>query len=434
MNEDELIDYEIMRLPAYRLYNLCKEFRSLLTPKQQASLQLRKRLKIPKKTAPELNWMSFPRRHIALKIAYNGDRYQGLAIQKDTDFTVEGYIVSALRRASLIPTSGEVSDIRFDRCGRTDKGVSAVGQVLSFYVRASKQATGTGLLAPHAPVPAITMDSRTERPAPPVCGGGRTDIDYISAINCKLPSDIRALAWSPVDHEFSSRHSSLGRYYCYTFGEPGELDVGAMNRACQHLIGEHDFRNFCKLSPQLKMFTRVIFSARVQQQEGKLCLRVHGSAFLWHQIRCIAGLLTLVGSGLERPDLFLALLDVERNPGKPEYALAPPQNLVFIGADFTGNTLAWQCTSSGMNMLSRCVHCEHNADQASSAYGRLLLEGVPPVPWHPLLLRTVRRLGNPTGRVEEDGVSLQQVPKYRRILSRPLGTPPDLKRVAKENE
>lgn len=60
-------------------------------------------------------------------------------------------------------------------------------------------------------------------------------------------------------------------------------------------------------------------------------LTISGRAFLWHQIRCIMGILLLVGEGKEKPEVILDLLDVDKFPGKPQYSLALeiPLNLFY---------------------------------------------------------------------------------------------------------
>ena len=66
-------------------------------------------------------------RHIALKILYLGWDYHGFAAQEDTEKTIETALFDALLKTKLIE-SRETSN--YHRCGRTDKGVSAFGQVL----------------------------------------------------------------------------------------------------------------------------------------------------------------------------------------------------------------------------------------------------------------------------------------------------------------
>ena len=77
-------------------------------------------------------------------------------------------------------------------------------------------------------------------------------------------------------------------------------------------------------------FERLIRSAELVELSGGICFfQIVGQAFLWHQIRCIASVLFLVGSGLESPGVISDLLDVKRNPGKPSYPLASEYPLVL---------------------------------------------------------------------------------------------------------
>ncbi|KAI5291462.1 hypothetical protein KEM52_000163, partial [Ascosphaera acerosa] len=152
----------------------------------------------------------------------------------------------------------------------------------------------------------------------------------------------------------------------------GYLDIAAMRQAAKYLEGEHDFRNFCKVDPskQIKNHVRRIYYADIEKLDpattplaylaqkhfrpggcdgsesaskggvdtvAKLSssatdvytFTVHGSAFLWHQVRQMVGILFLVGQGLESPELVRELLDVERMPRRPAYELASDTPLVL---------------------------------------------------------------------------------------------------------
>lgn len=91
----------------------------------------------PKKSKSEkvkrqFDMTRFHQRHIALKIFYDGRRYDGFASQNETDNTVESQLFYALTKSCLI-TNRESS--HYTRCGRTDKGVSASCQTIGLYVR-----------------------------------------------------------------------------------------------------------------------------------------------------------------------------------------------------------------------------------------------------------------------------------------------------------
>ena len=72
------------------------------------------------------------------------------------------------------------------------------------------------------------------------------EIRYIYILNRVLPPEIRVLAWSPADPAFSARFSCTSRTYKYFFPR-GNLDLSCMLEAACALIGEHDFRNLCKM-------------------------------------------------------------------------------------------------------------------------------------------------------------------------------------------
>ena len=63
-------------------------------------------------------------------------------------------------------------------------------------------------------------------------------------------------------------------------------------------------------------------------------INVKGKAFLWHQVRCMAAVLFMVGRGQEEPEIVSRLLDVEAHPGKPHYRMAPEGPLVLFRCAF----------------------------------------------------------------------------------------------------
>lgn len=84
----------------------------------------------------------YHKRHVAMKLAYLGWDYHGFACQESTENTIEGHFFAALVKACLIENR---TDSNYSRCGRTDKGVSAFGQVVSLDVR-SNLAEGQGIV------------------------------------------------------------------------------------------------------------------------------------------------------------------------------------------------------------------------------------------------------------------------------------------------
>lgn len=92
--------------------------------------------------------------------------------------------------------------------------------------------------------------------------------------------------------------------------------------AAQYLIGEHDFRNFCKMDVGngVIKFHRRIIDIQIEAIDNSansysmIRLELKGQAFLWHQVRCIVAILFLVGQGKEEVKIIQELLDVESNP------------------------------------------------------------------------------------------------------------------------
>lgn len=294
----------------------------------------------PKKKAPRPFDMSTqPIRKIALRFCYDGGWYSGLAAQTSqwTPLpTVEQTLWDALCVARLVDPTKGMDDAGWSRCGRTDAGVSAAGQVVALWVRsrcvderALREAHEAGTAAP-----AATVLSDTD------------ELPYVATLNRLLPATIRVQAWSPVAPGFSSRFDCVYRHYKYffTLGAPstlawqasarshfpGRLDIARMREACARLVGEHDFRNLCKVdaSKQITNFVRRIDGATIDRvsrgwdvdrrdddaalpsDEPLYVLNLRGSAFLYHQVRNIMAVLFMVGAGLEEPSIIDTLVNV----------------------------------------------------------------------------------------------------------------------------
>ncbi len=88
------------------------------------------------------------------------------------------------------------------------------------------------------------------------------------------------------------RFSTAHREYTYFIVQHGQLDTAAMQQSASHFVGEHDFRNFCKLDLEhVKSFRRRILDFQVKEMQpagtdgrALYALQVKGTAFLWHQV------------------------------------------------------------------------------------------------------------------------------------------------------
>ncbi|OXB81230.1 UNVERIFIED_CONTAM: hypothetical protein H355_014274 [Colinus virginianus] len=266
------------------------------------------------------------RRHVALRIAYLGWGYQGFASQENTSNTIEEKLFEALKKTRLVD---DRQTSNYHRCGRTDKGVSAFGQVISLDLRSN-----------------LSEEKKLNGGSEGKSSKCEEELRYTHILNRVLPPDIRVLAWAPVEPDFSARFSCLRRTYRYFF-PCADLDVALMHAAAQRYVGTHDFRNLCKMDVAngVVNFQRTILSAQVTWVGGgdegdlrdpfRLCqFEVTGQAFLYHQVRCMMAILFLIGQRMESPEIIDELLDVEKNPRKPQYSMAVEFPLVLYDCEF----------------------------------------------------------------------------------------------------
>lgn len=458
-------------LPRAELLRHIQQMLNVLTDEQMDTCFAKEAKKLCKPSSRSLmDWSTIPLRHIAIQVCYDGTEYAGLAQQSSKEYTIEELLLNALRTAALIPQQATASDIHFERSGRTDRGVSAAGQVFSFYARTNnKEVTAKPIPQPD---PRFYRDRRdgmsddknvdtaencTEADKEPELKQipPETEIDYVSAINMRLPETIRVLGWAPVDENFSARHSTSARRYIYIFGQVGTLNVDRMAEACTQLIGFHDFRNICKPAlDSIKTFERIIFSCNLEidgqpyeykssisnkviiTKDSSLSLIVCGSAFLYHQIRCIASLLLHIGAELEPPSIVSDLLDVTRFPGKPDYPIAPGELLLFERAEYTPSRLSsFHLSGPAYRFLTKNLRfLQSKALAKATVYSTALkLLSEAKIPSSTTSSETFRACDHPlvgitlTHKITElcevyveNGISLFHLDKYQRITNRPF--------------
>ena len=336
-----------------------------------------------------------PVRKIAVKFCYSGWEYNGLAYQIDPTPlpTVEEVLFQAFAKTRLVDAEAGLDGCGWEKCGRTDVGVSAAGQVISLWVRialpvnysaeptlepepdvpvsdlagSSTAELGTvpdatpdvGQVSPDFPSFDLVDEPPSNSSAPPP----RTEeLHYVSILNRVLPPTIRVLAWSPVSPDFSARFNCKHRHYKYFF-TAHDLDIALMQHAATALVGEHDFRNLSKLDPakQITDFRRRIMKADItpvsgQAENAVYVLDLVGSAFLYHQVRHIMAVLFLVGTGLESPSIVPTLMNVDGSERplsptdaplplvdrKPEYQMADALPLMLWECAFADSDVRWQ--------------------------------------------------------------------------------------------
>ncbi|CAH0475897.1 unnamed protein product [Peronospora belbahrii] len=290
-----------------------------------------------KKIKREYNMSNYTARTVAVKFLYIGEKYAGFARQDHMPETVERYLHEALVRSKLIT---KIDDAGYSRCGRTDRDVSAFGQVVALRVRSNLPHTAELLSASSIDdvhpgeqfqVRLATGEIKT-----------LTEVDYPSHINRALPADIRVYSVASCRPEFSARFNCKARMYRYFFARR-DLDIEKMRTAAQYLVGKHDFRNFCRIDPNCHVYERNVSSFKIVECSGQRAddtsqqmyyFEVFGRAFLWHQVRCMVKVLFLVGSGSEEPSIIPQLLDIAQTPRKPQYNIAPGLPLVLHDCHF----------------------------------------------------------------------------------------------------
>lgn len=250
---------------------------------------------------------------LAATLSYNGAPFHGFARQEGL-LTVQGELERALQMLYRRPVETVCA-------GRTDAGVHALGQVISFDIgeeelgQRSFEALARSLSA--ITDPAIQVRSVVQAP-----DGFSARFDAITREYRYFLCD--AAVPPLIMHDF-----------CWHV--PGKLDVYAMHRAAQHLVGEHDFKSFClSASAEGKSTVRRIEYLSVEKYElaGQTlaCIDIIGTAFLHSMVRTIAGTLVSVGRG-QRPEQWV--VDV-LNAKKREAAgqTAPAQGLVFWKVEY----------------------------------------------------------------------------------------------------
>jgi tRNA pseudouridine38-40 synthase len=220
-------------------------------------------------------------RNLKLTIEYDGTDFHGWQAQENVR-TVEGVLSQALQ--GLLKEGAELH-----AASRTDQGVHARGQVVSFL-------------------------TTTRIPA------GR----FPAALNGMLPWDVRVRKAEEADPAFNARFSAVGKHYRYRLdrGEtdspflsrfalhyPGRLDVKAMREAARLMAGTHDFASFqCVSKRRLASTVRTVYDVRVGEEGRFLWFDVWGKSFLYKMVRTMAGTLLEVGRGKWSPERIPALL------------------------------------------------------------------------------------------------------------------------------
>ncbi|MGB8933426.1 MAG: tRNA pseudouridine(38-40) synthase TruA [Anaeromyxobacteraceae bacterium] len=235
---------------------------------------------------------------IRLVVEYEGTRYVGWQVQPNGP-SIQAEIERALATLRKAP-------VRVTASGRTDAGVHALAQVVSF-----EEA---------CPLPMKA---------------------YSKGMNALLPADIAVRSAGLAPEGFDARRSALGKRYRYRIENGGTrapltrlvawqhfrpLDVAAMHAAASRLLGRHDFAAFqasdCQCEHAVRDLRRLDV---VGESGGRIDFVVEATAFVKHMVRNLVGTLVEVGVGKRTPESMDALLaSGDRTKAGPT---APPQGL-----------------------------------------------------------------------------------------------------------
>ena len=226
---------------------------------------------------------------LKLTLEYHGAGFKGWAAQPGLR-TVEGVLSDALGK--LLPTPPSLSV-----AGRTDTGVHARGQVVSF----SCEEVETGGL--------------------------------MRSLNGILPRDVSVVAVERASDGFDARRDARSRTYCYRLlGRPARspllrdralwwslpLDVGALERCATALLGTHDFTAVTPTQTEHVRFERDVFRAEWRRDGDLLEFWIEADTFMRHMVRVLVGTMLEVAGGRRHLEQFVSLLcGAERSQAGP---------------------------------------------------------------------------------------------------------------------
>lgn len=230
---------------------------------------------------------------LRLIVAYDGTGFRGFARQRDVR-TVQGVLEESLARVGGAPA-------RLSVAGRTDAGVHAEGQVVSFRGEADPervQRALNGMLAPEVVV------RRADR-AP----------DGFDARRSATAREYRyRIRTAPLPDPFTA---------LYEWHRPGPYAIGAMRRAARLLEGRHDFTSFSRSGPASPV--RDLERLTVRPVGEALEVRARAPSFLHQMVRSLVGTLVAVGAGkmdaASMPEVLAARSRAAAGPVAPAHGL-----------------------------------------------------------------------------------------------------------------
>jgi len=240
-----------------------------------------------------------------LVVEYDGTAFCGFQFQPELR-TIARELEAEISRAFDEP-------VKLTCAGRTDAGVHALGQVVSF----------------------VAHD--------------RFPIERLAiALNSALPPDLSVRDCARAADGFSARHAAIERRYAYVVlarrersaalahrahHERRPLDLARTRAAAAQLVGSHDFRSFCGVPPDRGATTvRMLHALEIEDDAPLLRFHLRGQGFLHRMVRIIVGTLLEIGAGRREPEEIAAILAArDRRRAGPT---ASASGLYFVGARY----------------------------------------------------------------------------------------------------
>lgn len=247
---------------------------------------------------------------VRLTIEYDGTNYGGWQRQHNA-VTVQEKLEEA-----IFASTGE--RVTCTASGRTDAGVHAMGQVVSF-------------------------ETNTAIPA--------EKLSFV--LNTHLPEDIRVMDSAAAPGDFSARFGAKGKTYRYSIfcGRHSsplrarthycihvQPDIEKMRETARFIVGTHDFRAFCASGSAAKTTVRTVYAVEIFSEGPCIYIEVTGNGFLYNMVRIIAGTLIAVGIGKLTPEEVRRA--IEARDRTLAGVTAPPQGLCLLRVYYDERELA----------------------------------------------------------------------------------------------
>lgn len=238
-----------------------------------------------------------------IDLAYDGSGFHGYAKQPNVR-TVQGELETALFKLTGVVETAVA--------GRTDRGVHARAQVVSFEAEAGLD---TG--------------------------------QVLRSLNRQLAPEIAVSRVGIAPDGFSARFSATGRAYTYlllnrpvpdpflaktSWHYEAPLDLDRMNQGTAHLVGEHDFAAFCRKAANRSTVRRLDAALWSDRGEGLLAFDIAASSFCHQMVRSLVAVSVEVGRGRLAPDRVLDILkSLDRHQAK---GAAPAHGLTLVAVTY----------------------------------------------------------------------------------------------------